>query len=177
MLLRARRLSFHPIHLMRTQVETTTTIEERDWRKRSRGLLKWIWSPRPLRSPRTKSSSNNHNNPRLKWALFWATRLYREFMSLERKSVIESWLNLFRVRASKSPWINSNLEQEMHKRDVLKMKAIRAKEPSDCAIFKKHRNHVNGQIKSGSAQRWFHFANKESAQIWIIISQFLLRLL
>ena len=74
-------------------------------------------------------------------------------MSLERKSVIESWLNLFRVRASKSPWINSNLEQEMHKRDVLKMKAIRAKEPSDCAIFKKHRNHVNGQIKSGSVQR------------------------
>ena len=33
-----------------------------------------------------------------------------------------------RVRASKSPWINSNLKQEMRKRDVLKMKAIRSKE-------------------------------------------------
>ena len=52
-----------------------------------------------------------------------------------------------RVRASESPWINSNLKQEMHKRDVLKMKAIRSKEPSDWANFKKHRNYVNDQIK------------------------------
>ena len=52
-----------------------------------------------------------------------------------------------RVRASKSTWINSNLKQEMHKRDVLKIKAIRSKEPSDWANFKKHRNYVNGQIK------------------------------
>ena len=78
-------------------------------------------------------------------------------MSLEGKSVIESWLNLFRVSASKSPWINSNLEQELHKRDVLKMKAIRSKEPSDCAIFKKHRNYVNGQIKRGKVT-YYHNA-------------------
>ena len=52
-----------------------------------------------------------------------------------------------RVRASESPWINSNLKQEMHKRDVLKMKAIRSKEPSHWANFKRRRNYVNGQIK------------------------------
>ena len=48
------------------------------------------------------------------------------------------------ARASKSPWINSNLKREMHKRDVLKMKTIRSKEPSDWTNFKKHRNYVNG---------------------------------
>jgi len=48
-----------------------------------------------------------------------------------------------RVRASKPPWINSNLKREMHKRDVLKMKAIRSIQPSDWANF----NYVNGQIK------------------------------
>ena len=45
-----------------------------------------------------------------------------------------------RVLASKSSWINSNLKHEMYNRDVLKMKAIRSKEPSDWVNFKKHRN-------------------------------------
>ena len=43
-----------------------------------------------------------------------------------------------RVRASKPPWITpSNLKKEMHKRDVLKMKAIRSIQPSDWINFKK----------------------------------------
>ena len=53
-----------------------------------------------------------------------------------------------RARASKPPWITpSNLKKEMHKRDVLKMKAIRSIQPSDWTNFKQHRNYVNGQIK------------------------------
>ena len=35
----------------------------------------------------------------------------------------------------------------MHKRDVLKMKAIRSIQPSDWTNFKQHRNYVKGQIK------------------------------
>ena len=52
------------------------------------------------------------------------------------------------VRPLKPPWITpSNLKKEMHKRDVLKMKAIRSIEASNWTNFKKHRNYVNGQIK------------------------------
>ena len=52
-----------------------------------------------------------------------------------------------RVRLSKSPWINSNLKKLMHKRDILKLKAIRSKNPNDWREFRKHRNFVNSQVR------------------------------
>ena len=42
-----------------------------------------------------------------------------------------------RVKASKSPWITSHLKDEMHKRDIQKIKAVRS---NDWISFKKMRN-------------------------------------
>jgi hypothetical protein len=52
-----------------------------------------------------------------------------------------------RVRSSKSPWITPELKQHMHKRDILKVKAIRSKVPNDWAAFKTFRNYVTNEIK------------------------------
>ena len=51
-----------------------------------------------------------------------------------------------RVKASKSPWITSHLKDEMHKRDIQKIKAIRSNDPQDWSSFKKMRNSVNHKI-------------------------------
>ena len=51
-----------------------------------------------------------------------------------------------RVKASKAPWISSHLNGEMHKRDILKIKAIRSNDTLDWLIFKKMRNSVNQNI-------------------------------
>ena len=51
-----------------------------------------------------------------------------------------------RVGASKSPWISSQLKDEIHKRDAQKIKAIRSDDPLDWFLFKKMRNSVNQNI-------------------------------
>ena len=51
-----------------------------------------------------------------------------------------------RVKASEAPWISSHLKDEMHKRDIRKIKAIRSNDPLDWHIFKKMRNSVNHNI-------------------------------
>ena len=51
------------------------------------------------------------------------------------------------VRASKSPWITSELKNLMYWRDRLKIKALRTGDVSDCSNFKKLRNEVNNSIK------------------------------
>ena len=40
-----------------------------------------------------------------------------------------------RVKASKAPWISSHLKGKMHKRDILKIKAIRSNDTLDWLIF------------------------------------------
>ena len=52
-----------------------------------------------------------------------------------------------RVRGFKSPWISAELKHLMHQRDVLKMKAIKSKNPLDWSVFKTTRNSVNNEIK------------------------------
>ena len=52
-----------------------------------------------------------------------------------------------RVRASKSPWISSQLKNEMHKRDAKKItEAVRSNDHLDWFLFKKMRNSVNQNI-------------------------------
>ena len=56
----------------------------------------------------------------------------------------------------------------MHKRDVLKMKAIRSIQPSDWTNFKKHRNYVNGQIKRAKVTYYHNaFFNNNNNNIFI----------
>ena len=48
---------------------------------------------------------------------------------------------------AKSPWITRELKQRMHKRNILKIKAIRSNDISDWFAFKKIRNSVNTDVK------------------------------
>ena len=71
-----------------------------------------------------------------------------------------------RVRASKSPWISSQLKDEMHKRDAQKIKLIRSNDSLDWFLFKKMRNSVNQNIFR-SKESYFKdilFANKNNPQ-------------
>ena len=52
-----------------------------------------------------------------------------------------------RVRSKRSPWITSELKKRMHERDIMKLKAIRSKNPQDWGEFKRLRNKVNCKIK------------------------------
>ena len=52
-----------------------------------------------------------------------------------------------RVRSKRSPWITSELKKHMHERDIMKLKAIRSKNPQDWGEFKRLRNKVNSNIK------------------------------
>ena len=79
------------------------------------------------------------NNPNDMWAKWKDTFLE----CIDRHAPLKSK----RVRLSKSPWLNSNLKKPMHKRDILKLKAIRCKNPSDWREFRKHRNFVNSQVR------------------------------
>ena len=78
-----------------------------------------------------------------------------------------------RVKASKVPWISSHLKGEMHKRDILKIKAIRSNDTLDWLILKKMQNSVNQNIvraKENYFKRAF-FENKcNSKKTWNIIN-------
>ena len=52
-----------------------------------------------------------------------------------------------RVRSERSPWITSELKKRMHEPDIMKLKAIRSKNPQDWGEFKRLRNKVNSNIK------------------------------
>ena len=59
-----------------------------------------------------------------------------------------------RVKVSKAPWISSHLKDEMHKWDILKIKAIRSNDPLNWHILKKMRNSVNQNIV-GAKENYF----------------------
>ena len=82
---------------------------------------------------------NNFNNPNDMWRVWKNT-----FNNVVGK---HAPLRTRRVRSSKSPWITPKLKQNMHKRDILKLKAIRSKDTNDWAIFKRFRNYVTNEIK------------------------------
>ena len=52
-----------------------------------------------------------------------------------------------RVRAKSSPWITSQMNEHMHKRDALKLKAVRSNSSRDWLNYQKCRNSVNTEIK------------------------------
>ncbi|XP_068742189.1 uncharacterized protein [Montipora capricornis] len=52
-----------------------------------------------------------------------------------------------RVRLKRSPWITSELKKCMHERHIMKLKAIRSKNPQDWGEFKQLRNKVNSDIR------------------------------
>lgn len=80
--------------------------------------------------------------------------------AFENPNVIWSiWKNIFnsvvdkhaplrskQIKASKSPWISAYLKDEMHTRDIQKIKAIRSNDPQDWLLFRKLRNSVNQKI-------------------------------
>jgi hypothetical protein len=82
---------------------------------------------------------NNFNDPNDMWRVWKNT-----FNNVVKK---HAPLRTRRVRSSKSPWITPELKQHMHKRDILKVKAIRSKVPNDWAAFKTFRNYVTNEIK------------------------------
>ena len=86
------------------------------------------------------SSIDCHNDPNVMWAN-WKEM----FIHCVDK---HAPLRTKRARATKSPWINSDVKKLMHQRDVLKIKAIRSKNADDWKTFKKFRNFVNTQIKT-----------------------------
>ena len=79
-----------------------------------------------------------------------------------------------RVRLSKSPWINSNLKKLMHKRDILILKAVHSKNPSDWREFRKHRNFVNSQVRIAK-QSYYNNTFKENKgnvrNTWRVINE------
>lgn len=52
-----------------------------------------------------------------------------------------------RVRSKRSPWITSELKKRVHERDIMKLKAIRSKNPQDWGEFKRLRNKFNSDIR------------------------------
>ena len=79
-----------------------------------------------------------------------------------------------RVRASKSPWINSDVKRLMHKRVILKKRAIRSKDPSDWTEFRKQRNLVNARIKRAKQAYYlnaFHEAEGDIRNTWRVINE------
>ena len=52
-----------------------------------------------------------------------------------------------RVRARSSPWITSGIKSLMHKRDILKIKAVKWNAPNDWMLYKRQRNITNKEIR------------------------------
>ena len=48
-----------------------------------------------------------------------------------------------RICARSSPWITSGIKGLMHKRDILKIKAIKSNAPSDWMLYERQRNITN----------------------------------
>ena len=60
-----------------------------------------------------------------------------------------------RAKLNNLPWINSALKNGMRCRDAAKKKAIRTKNPSDWANYKKLRNKINNKVKTTMAS-YYH---------------------
>ena len=79
-----------------------------------------------------------------------------------------------RVRSKRSPWITSELKKRMPKRDIMKLKAIRSKNPQDCDEFKRLRNKVNSDIriaKESYYKQSFTENKNDSRRTWQTITE------
>ena len=83
------------------------------------------------------------------------------------------------VRASKSPWITpAGLKNLLHRRDRLKIKALRTGDSSDWNNFKKLRNEVYNAIKNvkkSYCYKTFETYNGNSRETWETINGVTLR--
>ena len=79
-----------------------------------------------------------------------------------------------RVRARSSPWITSGIKSLMHKRDILKIKAIKSNAPNDWMLYKIQRNITNKEIrltKQAYYQNSFNEHKGDSRKTWQIINE------
>ena len=79
-----------------------------------------------------------------------------------------------RVRSKRSPWITSELKKRMHERDIMKLKAIRSKNPQDWGEFKRLRNKVNSDIrivKESHYKQSFTENKNDSRRTWQTINE------
>ncbi|XP_068680643.1 uncharacterized protein [Montipora foliosa] len=79
-----------------------------------------------------------------------------------------------RVRLKRSPWITSELKKRMHERDIMKLKAIRSKNPQDWGEFKQLRNKVNSDIrilKESYYKQSFTEDKNDSRRTWQTINE------
>ena len=79
-----------------------------------------------------------------------------------------------RVRLKRSPWITSELKKRMHERDIMKLKAIRSKNPQDWGEFKQFRNKVNSDIrilKESYYKQSFTENKNDSRRTWQTINE------
>ena len=70
------------------------------------------------------------------------------------------------VRASKSPWITSELKNLMYRRDRVKIKALRTGDPSDCSNFSNIKN-----VKRSYYYKTFETYNGNSRKTWETINE------
>ena len=75
-----------------------------------------------------------------------------------------------RVHSKRSPWITSNLRKPVHDRDVIKLKAIRSKNPHDWAEFKRLCNKVNGDIKIAK-ESYYNVHKNDPRRTWQTINE------
>ena len=90
---------------------------------------------------------NNFSNPNDMWSK-WKCM----FLSIVDK---HAPLRRMRVRVRSSPWITSELKKGMHNQNILKIKAIKSKDPFDWMQFKKQRDIVNNEIRIAK-QSYYH---------------------
>ena len=109
---------------------------------------------------------NQYENPNDMWHAWKAT-----FNSVADK---HAPIRAKRVKAIKSPWITSLLKDKMHRRDVLKIKAIRSNDTQDWLSFKKMRNFVNSEIfyaKQAYFKNSFNDNKDNPNKTWKIINE------
>ena len=109
---------------------------------------------------------NNFSNPNDMWSK-WKCM----FLSIVDK---HAPLRRMRVRARSSPWITSELKKRMHNRNILKIKAIKSKDPFDWMQFKKQRNIVNNEIRLAKQSYYhnsFHEYKVNSRKTWQTINE------
>ena len=78
------------------------------------------------------------------------------------------------VRSKRSPWITSELKKGIHERDIMKLKAIRSKNPQDWGEFKRLRNKINTDIrivKESYCKQSFTENKNDSRRTWQTINE------
>ena len=109
---------------------------------------------------------NNSSNPNDMW-----NEWKESFLAIVNK---HAPLRTTRVRARGSPWITSELKKQMHDRDILKLRAIRSKNPNDWVHFKRQRNKVNSATRLAKQVYYQNMLNEhkgDSRKTWQIINE------